>query len=67
MKTRAALREKTGLPPYSQSKPMVIAEPELAPPGPGEVPVRIGAAGPCRQGLSASKGDRLRPIPIALR
>jgi len=67
MKTRAALREKKGLPPYSQSKPPAIAKPELAPPGPGEVQVRIGAAGPCRPGLPVSKGDRLRPIPIALR
>jgi alcohol dehydrogenase len=33
--------------PYAQSKPLLIQELELNPPGPGEVLVRLKAAGHC--------------------
>ncbi len=67
MKTRAAVLEKMGLPPpYAQTRPLVIDELELAPPGPGEVLVRIRAAGLCHSDLSVINGDRPRPTPMAL-
>ncbi|WP_341524096.1 zinc-dependent alcohol dehydrogenase family protein [Pseudomonas sp. G.S.17] len=53
-------------PPYAQSKPIVIETIELAPPGPGEVLVRIRAAGLCHSDLSVINGDRPRPMPMAL-
>src|SRR3982751_2343473 len=52
--------------PYADSRPLVIAEVELAPPGPGEVLVRIKAAGLCHSDLSVINGDRPRPLPMAL-
>ncbi len=67
MKTRAAVLEKMGAPPpYAQSKPLAIQELELAPPGAGEVLVRIRAAGLCHSDLSVINGDRPRPTPMAL-
>jgi alcohol dehydrogenase len=67
MKTRAAVLEKMGIPgPYAESKPLRIREVELAPPGPGEVLVRIEAAGLCHSDLSVINGDRPRPMPMAL-
>jgi alcohol dehydrogenase len=67
MKTRAAVLEKMGVPgPYAESKPLRIREVELAPPGPGEVLVRIEAAGLCHSDLSVINGDRPRPMPMAL-
>jgi alcohol dehydrogenase len=53
-------------PPYAQNKPIVIETIELAPPGPGEVLVRIRAAGLCHSDLSVINGDRPRPMPMAL-
>lgn len=67
MKTRAAVLERMGVaPPYAQTKPLAIQELELAPPGPGEVLVRIRAAGLCHSDLSVINGDRPRPTPMAL-
>jgi len=67
MKVRAAVLEAMGLPrPYAQSKPLAVQEVELAPPGPGEVLVRIRAAGLCHSDLSVINGDRPRPLPMAL-
>ena len=67
MKIRAAvLREMGAKPPYAQSKPLSIEELELDPPGPGEVLVRIKAAGLCHSDLSVINGDRPRPMPMAL-
>ena len=43
-----------------------IEELELDPPGPGEVLVRIRAAGLCHSDLSVINGDRPRPVPMAL-
>jgi alcohol dehydrogenase len=67
MKIRAAILEEMGRPrPYAVSRPLTIAEIDLAPPGRGEVLVRITAAGLCHSDLSVINGDRPRPTPMAL-
>lgn len=67
MKTRAAILTRIGAPaPYAQSRPLEIAEIDLAPPGDGEVLVRVRAAGLCHSDLSVINGDRPRPVPMAL-
>lgn len=67
MKTRAAILTRSGAPaPYALSKPLEIAEIDLAPPGPGEVLLRMGAAGLCHSDLSVIDGNRPRPVPMAL-
>jgi alcohol dehydrogenase len=67
MKIRAAVLEAIGVAaPYAQSKPLKIREVELDAPGPGEVRVRIRAAGLCHSDLSVISGDRPRPVPMVL-
>ena len=67
MKTRAAVLHEAGLPrPYAGSRPLQVEEVELDPPGPGEVLVRVRAAGLCHSDLSVINGDRPRPLPMAL-
>ena len=67
MKIRAAVLETMGAPPpYAASRPLRIAEVELAPPGPGEILIKVGAAGLCHSDLSVINGDRPRPMPMAL-
>lgn len=67
MRIRAAVLRSIGLPPpYAQSRPLSIEEVELQPPGPGEVLVRIRAAGLCHSDLSAINGDRPWPLPIVV-
>lgn len=67
MKVRAAVLQRLGAPaPYAQSRPLEIEEVELAPPDPGEVLVRIAAAGLCHSDLSILNGDRPRRTPIVL-
>ena len=66
-KTNAAVLQAIGLPaPYAQSKPLQVLEVELAPPGDGEVLIRIRAAGLCHSDLSVISGDRPRPVPMVL-
>ncbi len=62
----AVLREVGAATPYAQSRPLQIETLELAPPGPGEVLVRITAAGLCHSDLSVINGYRPRPVPMAL-
>jgi len=66
--TRSAVLERSGgnARPYAQSKPLRMAELDLDSPGPGEVLVRIEAAGLCHSDLSVVNGDRVRPMPMAL-
>ena len=52
--------------PYASSKPLAIETLELDPPGPGEVLLRLKAAGLCHSDLSVVNGDRPRPMPMAL-
>jgi alcohol dehydrogenase len=67
MKIRAAVLEATGIqPPYAQTLPLVVREVDLAPPGRGEVLVKIGAAGICHSDLSVIDGNRPRPLPMVL-
>lgn len=67
MKSRAAILNAMGAkPPYATSKPLSIQEVELRPPGPGELLIRMGAAGLCHSDLSVINGDRPRPTPMAL-
>lgn len=67
MKTKAAVLYKMGAaPPYADSRPLVITDIDLAPPGPGEVLVKIAAAGLCHSDLSVIDGNRPRPTPMAL-
>ena len=67
MKVRAAVLREMGLPaPFAQSQPLRITELELAPPGPGEVLVKMIAAGLCHSDLSVITGVRPRPMPMAL-
>jgi alcohol dehydrogenase len=65
MKFRAAVLREMSLPmPYADSRPLSIEEVELAPPGRGEILVKIRAAGLCHSDLSAINGDRPWPMPI---
>lgn len=67
MQTRAAiLRASPVEPPFAQTRPLSIETVDLADPGPGEVLVRIRAAGLCHSDLSVINGDRPRPVPMAL-
>ncbi|WP_028475608.1 zinc-dependent alcohol dehydrogenase family protein [Nevskia ramosa] len=67
MQTRAAVLREMGLPaPYAQSKPLSIETISLAPPGPGELLVRMTAAGLCHSDLSVIDGSRPRIMPMAL-
>jgi alcohol dehydrogenase len=67
MQIKAAVLRQMNVPaPYAQSKPLAIETIDLAPPGPGEVLVRIAAAGLCHSDLSVINGDRPRPMPMAL-
>ena len=65
--TRAAVLVESGRPaPYASSRPLEIADLRLDPPGPGELLIRIGAAGLCHSDLSVINGSRPRPLPMAL-
>ena len=67
METRAAILRSMGAArPYADSRPLSIETVTLDPPGPGEVQVRIRAAGLCHSDLSVINGDRPRPLPMAL-
>jgi Zn-dependent alcohol dehydrogenase len=67
MKVKAAVLRQTGLPaPYALSQPLVIETVELAPPGTGELCVRVLAAGLCHSDLSVINGSRTRPMPMVL-
>jgi alcohol dehydrogenase len=64
---RAAVLERMGAPrPYRESRPLLIRDVDLAPPGNGEILVQIKAAGLCHSDLSVINGDRPRPLPMAL-
>jgi len=67
MKVRAAVLNAMGAPaPYAKSRPLTIERIELKSPGPGEILVKMGAAGLCHSDLSVINGDRPRPTPMAL-
>ena len=67
MKIRAAVLDSMGAThPYATSKPLKIMTVDLAPPGYGEVLIKVAAAGLCHSDLSVINGDRPRPMPMAL-
>ena len=67
MKVRGAVLREMGLPkPYAESRPLEIVELELAPPGPGELLIKVGAAGLCHSDLSVIDGSRPRVMPMVL-
>ncbi len=67
MRTRAAvLSAYPAERPYARSRPLSIETVDLDDPGPGEVLVRVMAAGLCHSDLSVIDGSRPRPMPMAL-
>jgi alcohol dehydrogenase len=67
MKVRGAVLREMGLAkPYASSQPLRIEELELDPPGPGELLVRVRAAGLCHSDLSVIDGSRPRVMPMVL-
>ncbi len=67
MRIRAAVLQTIGAErPYQDTKPLIIEELELDPPGDHEVLVQIKAAGLCHSDLSVIDGNRPRPVPMVL-
>lgn len=67
MPVNAAVLHEMGLPaPYADSRPLTIEPLDLDPPGPGELRVRVRAAGLCHSDLSVINGSRPRPTPMVL-
>jgi alcohol dehydrogenase len=67
LKIRAAVLNKTSVDfPYSKSKPVSIETVDLDDPGPGEVLIKMAAAGLCHSDLSVINGDRPRPLPMVI-
>ncbi len=65
MKMKAAVLTTCSAPqPFAVSKPLIVAEVDLDPPGEGEVLVKVGGAGLCHSDLSVINGDRPRPVPV---
>ena len=62
----AVLERSDAARPYSESKPITISEVALSEPGPGEVLVRMTAAGVCHSDLSVVNNNRPRPLPMLL-
>jgi alcohol dehydrogenase len=64
---RGAVLERIGATrPYAESLPISVVDLDLDQPGPGEVVVRIEAAGVCHSDLSVVDGNRVRPVPMLL-
>ncbi|MDW4573546.1 alcohol dehydrogenase catalytic domain-containing protein [Microbacterium sp. M3] len=67
MRITAAVLEVTGAEaPFARTHPFTVGDLELDPPGPGELLVRIEAAGVCHSDLSVVDGNRVRPVPMLL-
>ncbi len=68
MKITAAVLHQSGghQQPYAGTAPLAVGPVTLADPLPGELLVRIDAAGICHSDLSVINGDRPRPMPMAL-
>lgn len=64
---KGAVLYESGWPrPYAESAPLKVGEVKLAPPGPGELLVKVRAAGICHSDLSVIDGSRPRPLPMLL-
>jgi alcohol dehydrogenase len=67
MRMKAAILFEQGLPrPYAKTRPLVVEEVELDPPGPGEILIEVAAAGLCHSDLSTIENQRPRPLPIVI-
>lgn len=67
MRITGAVLERIGAePPFATSRPITVEDLHLGPPGPGELLVRIEAAGICHSDLSVVDGNRPRPVPMLL-
>ncbi|WP_194409248.1 alcohol dehydrogenase catalytic domain-containing protein [Microbacterium cremeum] len=67
MRITGAVLERSGAEaPFARSRPFTVAELELDAPGPGELLVRVEAAGVCHSDLSVVDGNRVRPTPMLL-
>lgn len=67
MNVAAAVLHEMGQPtPYASSRPLSIESLTLDEPGPGELRVRVRAAGLCHSDLSVIDGSRPRPTPMVL-
>lgn len=67
MRIRGAVLRAIGAErPFADSRPLELVELELDPPGPGELLLRIEAAGLCHSDLSVVDGARPRPVPMLL-
>lgn len=67
MRVTSAVLTEIGSPrPYTTSRPLQLEQLDLEGPGPGEVLVRVAAAGVCHSDLSVVDGVRPRPVPMVL-
>jgi Zn-dependent alcohol dehydrogenase len=67
VKVRGAVLREMGLSaPYADSRPLEVSDLELAPPGAGELLLRVRAAGLCHSDLSVIDGSRPRVMPMVL-
>lgn len=67
MEIVGAVLERSGAEgPFARSQPITVGPLELDEPGPGELRVRIEAAGVCHSDLSVVDGNRRRPMPMLL-
>ncbi|GEK81433.1 alcohol dehydrogenase catalytic domain-containing protein [Agrococcus baldri] len=67
MRIRGAVLRAIGAErPFARSQPLELVELELDEPGPGELRIRIEAAGLCHSDLSVVDGARPRPMPMLL-
>ncbi|MGX1591785.1 alcohol dehydrogenase catalytic domain-containing protein [Glutamicibacter sp. NPDC055491] len=62
----AVLERRENQRPYAKHRPLAMRQLQLEEPGPGEVLVRITAAGLCHSDLSVIDGNRPRPLPMVL-
>ena len=67
MKMRAAILTMSAAErPYASTRPLVVDEVMLDPPGAEEVLIEVRAAGLCHSDLSVIDGSRPRPLPMVL-
>ncbi|MGP3536096.1 alcohol dehydrogenase catalytic domain-containing protein [Microbacterium sp. RD1] len=64
--TAAVLENLQNASPYAQSRPVRLVEIEQQAPGPGEVLIRMEAAGLCHSDLSRVDGNRVGVVPVVL-
>lgn len=67
MRITAAVLEHGGIESgFDKAKALTVREVDLEAPGPGEVLIRVAAAGVCHSDLSVINGTRPRPVPMVL-